>query len=116
MLPRDEVVRGFPVEVQGFADLVRPLEARDWAQPSRCAGWTVGEVVGHVIGALADITAGRIEGLGTPEVSDRQVAERRGAPLPSWPTSSTASARRSRRSPPASMTRPGPNPPVGATT
>jgi uncharacterized protein (TIGR03083 family) len=78
MLPRDEVVHGFPVEIRGFADLVRPLEARDWARQSRCEGWTVGDVAAHLIGALADITAGRIEGQGTPEVSDRQVAERRG--------------------------------------
>ena len=78
MLPRSEVVHGFPVEVEGFAELVRPLDAREWNLPSRCEGWTVGNVAAHLIGALADITAGRIEGQGTAEVSDRQVAERRG--------------------------------------
>ena len=32
----------------------------------------------HVIGQLADVTAGRFDGLGTPEVTARQVEERRG--------------------------------------
>jgi uncharacterized protein (TIGR03083 family) len=35
-------------------------------------------VAAHLIGAFADITSGRIEGQGTPEVSERQVAERQG--------------------------------------
>ena len=36
------------------------------------------DVAAHLIGAFADITSGRTEGQGTPEVSARQVAERKG--------------------------------------
>jgi uncharacterized protein (TIGR03083 family) len=46
--------------------------------PTRCAGWTVGDVAAHVIGSLADVTAFNLEGAGTPEWTDRQVQERKG--------------------------------------
>jgi uncharacterized protein (TIGR03083 family) len=78
VLPRDEVVRGIDQELGGYADLVRSLDERELAQPSRCEGWTAGDVAAHLIGAFADVTSGRIEGQGTPEVSERQAAERRG--------------------------------------
>jgi uncharacterized protein (TIGR03083 family) len=78
MLPQSEVVRGIERELEDFAGLVRSLDEREWGRPSRCEGWTVGDVAGHLAGAFADITSGRIEGQGTPEVSERQAAERRG--------------------------------------
>ena len=78
MLPREEVVQGLHQELLAFADLVRSLDQREFTAPSRCEGWSVGDVVAHLIGAFADITAGRAEGQGTPEVSERQAAERRG--------------------------------------
>ncbi|MEP6659243.1 MAG: maleylpyruvate isomerase family mycothiol-dependent enzyme [Acidimicrobiales bacterium] len=78
MLPQAEVVGGIQRELEDFADLVRSLDERDWARPSRCEGWTVSDVAGHLVGAFADITSGQIEGQGTAEVSERQAAERRG--------------------------------------
>jgi uncharacterized protein (TIGR03083 family) len=78
MLPQAEVVEGIQQELERFANLVRSLNERDWAGPTRCQGWTVGDVAGHLVGAFADITSGRIEGQGTAEVSERQAAERRG--------------------------------------
>jgi len=61
-----------------FSALVRPLTADQLATPSRCEGWTVGDVAGHFIGSIAEIAAGEIEGQGTPPVTERQVAARRG--------------------------------------
>ena len=78
MLPRDEVIEGIDGELEGFAGLVRSLDERDSGQPSRCEGWTARDVAAHLVGAFADITSGRIEGQGTPEVSERQVVERQG--------------------------------------
>lgn len=78
MLARVEVVGGIPIELAGFRELVGSLDAREFALPSRCEGWSVREVAAHLIGAFADITSGRTEGQGTPEVSARQVAERAG--------------------------------------
>jgi len=77
-LPRDEVTAGMLDELGDFEKLVRSLDAQQWATPSRCDGWTVGDVAGHVIGSMADVVGGRLDGLGTPEVTEREVAERRG--------------------------------------
>lgn len=77
-LPIEEVVPGVLVEYGDFEALVRSLDESELAAPSRCAGWSAGDVAGHVIGQIADITAGRFDGLGTPEVTARQVEERRG--------------------------------------
>ena len=77
-LPRDEVVEGFTDELERFEALMRSLDGEAWERPSRCAGWRVADVAAHVTGQLADINAGRFEGLGTPEVTEREVDERRG--------------------------------------
>ena len=77
-LPREEVVGGFLDELGRFEALVRSLDEGAWERPSRCAGGRVADVAAHVTGQLADVNAGRFEGLGTPEVTEREVAERRG--------------------------------------
>jgi uncharacterized protein (TIGR03083 family) len=77
-LPRSEVTIGLLEELERFKGLVQWLTPAELATPSRCRGWTVGDVAAHVIGGMADVAAFRLEGLGTPEVTARQVAERRG--------------------------------------
>lgn len=77
-LPRDEVVPGFVDELERLEALVRSLDDEAWERPTRCEGWRVADVAAHVTGQLADVTAGRFEGLGTPEVTQREVDERRG--------------------------------------
>jgi uncharacterized protein (TIGR03083 family) len=66
-------------EYGSFADLLETLSAEQWETPSRCAGWRVADVAAHVVGQLTDVTAFRLDGLGTPEVTARQVDERRGS-------------------------------------
>lgn len=78
VLPRDQVVSGIGDELTRFEELVRSFDEREWSAPTRCAGWTVADVAAHVVGTMADVMAGRLEGLGTPEVTEREVAERRG--------------------------------------
>jgi uncharacterized protein (TIGR03083 family) len=75
---REEILEAFQAGLTRFSTLVRPLTADQLATPSRCEGWTVGDVAGHFIGSIAEIAAGQVEGQGTPPVTDRQVAERRG--------------------------------------
>jgi uncharacterized protein (TIGR03083 family) len=75
---RDEIIQAFTDGLARFSNLVRPLTAEQLAAPSRCDGWTVGDVAGHFIGSIAEIAAGQVEGQGTPSVTQRQVAERRG--------------------------------------
>ncbi|MBA2280996.1 MAG: maleylpyruvate isomerase family mycothiol-dependent enzyme [Acidimicrobiia bacterium] len=69
---------GLLASLADFEDLVRPLDEEQWSTPSRCEGWTVGDVARHVIGGMADVAAGRFDALGTPEVTKREVDERAG--------------------------------------
>jgi uncharacterized protein (TIGR03083 family) len=77
-LPKDQVANGLLAELERFEQLIRPLAADQWEATSRCEGWTVGDVARHVVGSMADVVAGRLDGLGTPEVTAREVAERAG--------------------------------------
>jgi uncharacterized protein (TIGR03083 family) len=75
---QDELVAEFPGELASFSKLLRGLDEEQWDTPSRCEGWTVADVAAHVVGSMADIVAGRVEGLGSPEATAREVDERRG--------------------------------------
>ena len=79
-LAQDEVVIGLLAELRGLRGLVAALTEDEWRAPTRCVGWTVFDVVAHVTGVMADITAGRLEGIDTQPWYDRQVHERRGRP------------------------------------
>ena len=78
VLRREDVAAGIGPAWTALADLVRSLDAGQLATPTRCEGWTVADVAAHVAGTLTDITQGRVEGQGTPEVTARQVDERKG--------------------------------------
>jgi uncharacterized protein (TIGR03083 family) len=78
VLSREEVVEGLPQEMAAFSELLRSLNQHEFDAPSRCEGWSAGDVARHLAGAFVDIREGRVEGQGTAEVSERQVAERRG--------------------------------------
>ena len=77
-LSRTIVVPGMAAEYQSFFKLLRGLSDEEWETPSRCAGWRVADVAAHVVGQLTDVTNFRLEGLGSPEVTQRQVEERHG--------------------------------------
>ncbi len=77
-LARSVVVPGVLDEYRAFGDLIGSLSGEQWEAPSRCEGWSVADVAGHVVGQLADVTALRLDGLGSPEATARQALERRG--------------------------------------
>ncbi len=77
-LDRDTVLHGIEDELGAFAELLRSLSDRNLHVPTRCDGWWVGDVAGHVVGTVVDITVGNLEGQGTAPVTDRQARERRG--------------------------------------
>jgi uncharacterized protein (TIGR03083 family) len=77
-LSRTEVVVGLVDELEAFGALIDLLDAVAWSAPTRCEGWTVADVAAHVVGSMADVVSGRLEGLGSPEVTAREVAERKG--------------------------------------
>ncbi len=75
-LSRTDISDGLVAELRNFEQLVRSLSPTELDTPSRCAGWTAGDVARHAIGSMADVAAGRLDGLGSPEVTAREVAER----------------------------------------
>lgn len=77
-LSRLVAVPGMTAEYEAFGALIERLTPDEWKAPTRCEGWTVADVAGHVVGQLSDVVAFRLEGLGTPEATARQVGERRG--------------------------------------
>lgn len=77
-LARDVVVPGMLAEYAAFSQLVSGLTQHEWTTPSRCDCWTTGDVAAHVVGQLADVASLRLDGLGSPEATSRQVGERRG--------------------------------------
>ncbi len=77
-LPRTEVIPGLLAELEAFGELIGPLDQAAWSTPTRCEGWAVCDVAAHVTGSMADVVSGRLEGLGSPEATAREVAERGG--------------------------------------
>lgn len=57
-LTRTETIAGALREYEAFADLLDSLTEDDWLRPSRCTGWEVRDVAGHVVGAAHDVVAG----------------------------------------------------------
>jgi uncharacterized protein (TIGR03083 family) len=58
-LPRPYVAQGARAEYDAFADLVASLSDTEWKTPSRCDGFDVRDVAGHVIGLAEDVAAGK---------------------------------------------------------
>ncbi|MHB8680475.1 MAG: maleylpyruvate isomerase family mycothiol-dependent enzyme [Acidimicrobiales bacterium] len=77
-LPRETVIPGMLAEYGVFAELVHSLSDAEWETASRCAGWRTADVAAHVIGQLTDVVNLRLDGLGSPEATSRQVEEHRG--------------------------------------
>jgi uncharacterized protein (TIGR03083 family) len=77
-LPRTTVMDGLATSMGDFETLLRGLDQGAWDSPSRCEGWTVGDVARHAVGSMADAVGGRTEGLGSPEATQREVEERAG--------------------------------------
>jgi uncharacterized protein (TIGR03083 family) len=73
-LGRKEAVAGLQAEYEAFGTLIQSLDDKQWEAPSRCAGWTVGDVARHVVGTATDVANG-VVGTHTP---DEEVAERKG--------------------------------------
>ena len=73
-LGREDAIAALLGEYEAFGGLVRSLDERQWEQPSRCAGWTAGDVARHVVGTATDVANG-VVGTHTP---DEEVAECKG--------------------------------------
>ena len=58
-LPRPYVTNGALKEYESFAALVESLDDAAWRTPTRCEGFEVRDVAGHVIGLAEDVAAGK---------------------------------------------------------
>jgi len=75
-LDRSTVLEGIDAELRSFSSLVRALTPSHLGLPTRCEGWDVRAVAGHVIGTVADVCRGEVAGQGTVAVTARQASER----------------------------------------
>jgi len=57
-LDRTDVAQGALDEYEAFAALIEPLDAAAWDTPTRCAGFLVRDVAGHVVGLAEDVAKG----------------------------------------------------------
>ena len=63
---RVRTLTGLLDEYGSFAELVGALNGSDWTRETRCTGWQVRDVAGHVVGQAVDAVSGTI-GDRTPE-------------------------------------------------
>jgi uncharacterized protein (TIGR03083 family) len=70
---REHTVAGLLREYRSLAVLLAGLDADAWRRPTRCVGWQVRDVAGHVVGQLIDTVTGAA-GTRSP---DEQAAEMR---------------------------------------
>ncbi|OBG41542.1 maleylpyruvate isomerase family mycothiol-dependent enzyme [Mycobacterium sp. E3198] len=71
---RAATITGLVNEYRSFAELIGALDASDWSRDTRCTGWQVRDVAGHVVGQAVDTISGAV-GTRTP---DDQAAALRG--------------------------------------
>jgi uncharacterized protein (TIGR03083 family) len=71
---RHRTTKGLIDEYRSFAELIGSLNPHDWTCETRCTGWQVRDVAGHVVGQAIDTVSGAI-GTRTP---DDQAAALRG--------------------------------------
>jgi uncharacterized protein (TIGR03083 family) len=57
---RQRTVTGLLDQYRAFAELTGALDGSDWARETRCAGWQVRDVAGHVVGQAIDTVSGTI--------------------------------------------------------
>ena len=79
-LTRPQVVTGLLNEYKSFATLTSGLSAAQWDTPTRCAGWAVRDVAGHVTGNAVD-TARAANGTRSPDEQARHLRGHRPAEL-----------------------------------
>lgn len=73
-LTRTEIIAGMLREYETFATLIDSLDDTAWHAPTRCDGWEVRHVAGHIIGLAEDIVAG-VPGSRTPQEEAESIGE-----------------------------------------
>ncbi|MDN3353003.1 maleylpyruvate isomerase family mycothiol-dependent enzyme [Actinomadura sp. DC4] len=79
-MERAETITGVFAEYDAFAELISPLSPDEWRAPTRCEGWQVRDVAGHVAGTAIDVSSGAV-GSRTPEDQARALRDETPAEL-----------------------------------
>lgn len=72
------IIAGLREERERLSEYLRSLPDASWDLASLCEGWTVRDVVSHLVGNCADVLDQRLERVGSAESNQRQVDERSG--------------------------------------
>jgi uncharacterized protein (TIGR03086 family) len=73
----------FAVSADRFSQLLADVTPSSWASPSMCEGWSVADVLGHVVSTQLDFLANR----GLAETLALDLSSTEGAaPIDAWPT------------------------------
>ncbi len=64
-------------EREALMSYLRELPEAAWEKPSLCPGWTVRDVVAHLVANAADVNALNLDGVGTEAYNQRQLDERK---------------------------------------
>lgn len=75
---QQQLVADLKAQRDTLVSYLKGLPKASWDKGSLCEGWTVRDVVSHLVGNAADLAAQNVEGVGTPEYNQRQVDERAG--------------------------------------
>ncbi|OBH07059.1 MULTISPECIES: maleylpyruvate isomerase family mycothiol-dependent enzyme [unclassified Mycobacterium] len=74
---RERTVSGLLDEYRSFAEILGALDVLDWTRATRCNGWQVRDIAGHLVGQAVDTVSGAI---GTRTPDDQAAALRGEAP------------------------------------
>jgi uncharacterized protein (TIGR03083 family) len=66
VLTNADLGNGLLGSYEGFAQMLRHLDTNAWTTPTRCTGWEVRDVAGHVVGLAHDAATG-VPGSRTPD-------------------------------------------------
>lgn len=73
-----EIANGMREERERLVSYLEGLAEAAWEKPSLCEGWSIRDLVSHLVGNATDVVARNLEGAGSAEYNQRQVDERAG--------------------------------------
>jgi uncharacterized protein (TIGR03083 family) len=87
-----EIANGLLAAYEGFAQMLGPMNDTAWHTTTRCDGWEVRDVAGHVVGLANDAATG-VPGSRTPDEQAAALRDRDPADLSAQLLTSVASLR-----------------------
>ena len=73
---QEQLVADLKLQRERLQSYLKGIPEAAWDTESLCGGWRVRDVVAHLVGNATDLAAQNLEGVGSPEYTQRQVDER----------------------------------------